>query len=234
LDNILDDYLGNPEMSLLEVIADLEDKRPIVGVVKEDWQRRCMAEGARWVGEAVVGWWEEWFGEEEGSDDNNWEDEDGNENIEEVALRAVNNVGERDEIRQRGDSMMVDDEVEQPGAEREKTGHGLGSAGLGDREISQEEVGEAAVEDGEPGDLAVSQGSILEHITSPPDKVDNSNDMVSDGAGTSEVRDGSQSDGEERRQDAKEARVVICILRLLGRWVELQLEHAAKTGQADR
>jgi hypothetical protein len=155
LDNTLDDYLGNPEMSLLEVIADLEDKRPIVGVVKEDWQRRCMAEGARWVGEAIVGWWEEWFGEEEGSDDNNWEDEDGNENIEEVALRAVNNVGERDEIRQRGDSMMVDDEVEQPGAEREKTGHGLGSAGLGDREISQEEVGEAAVEDGEPGDLAV-------------------------------------------------------------------------------
>ena len=35
LDNILDDYLGNPEMSLLEVIVDLEDNRPVVGVVKE-------------------------------------------------------------------------------------------------------------------------------------------------------------------------------------------------------
>lgn len=47
LENILDDYLGNADMSLLEVLSDLEDKRPVVGEVREDRERRCVVEGAR-------------------------------------------------------------------------------------------------------------------------------------------------------------------------------------------
>ncbi|KAF3052578.1 hypothetical protein E8E11_008705 [Didymella keratinophila] len=244
LENILDDYLGNPDMSVFEVVADLEDKRPVVGVIKEDWQRRCMVEGARWVGEAVGACWEEWFEEDEGSDeddcgDGEEETDEGNnegedDNVEEVELETVDDVSKGDEIGQIGDSMMVDGGAEQPDADGEKTGHGLSNAGLDDTETTQQEVGEAANEDRRVGGLAVDQGPIAEHIISPPDKLGDSNGMVSDGAGIVKTEDGSRNDEEERRQDAKEAKVVACMLRLLGRWIELQVEHAAKTGQADR
>lgn len=35
---------------------------------------------------------------------------------------------------------------------------------------------------------------------------------------------------EERGCNGKEARVVVCLLRLLGRWTELQVERAMKNG----
>lgn len=74
LENTLDDYLENADMSLLEVLSDLQDKRPVVGEVRGDWERRCAIEGARWVEEAVGVWWVEWMGEDEMIGD---EEEDG-------------------------------------------------------------------------------------------------------------------------------------------------------------
>lgn len=56
-------------MSQSEVITDLGYNRPVVGVIKEDWDRRCVVTGARWAGEALAGWWEEWFGKDEGIGD---------------------------------------------------------------------------------------------------------------------------------------------------------------------
>ena len=44
-------------MSLLEVLSDLVDTRPKVGMVREDWERRCVIQGAEWVGEAVEKLW---------------------------------------------------------------------------------------------------------------------------------------------------------------------------------
>lgn len=225
LDNVLNDYLGNPDMNLLEVIADLEDKRPVVGVVREDWERRCMVEGARWAGEAVGAWWEEWFG------DDKLGDEGGNESMQEVALRTMDKVGKGDELGQDGDSTMIDGELEQLEAEKVMYGHDLGSTGLDDAKLTQQEATEIVDKGGQAGGSAVNQMPVVEHIISPTDKVGDTNDMVNIADNTVGTKDVTQSDGEERPRDAKEARVVACMVILLGRWIELQIEHASKSGQ---
>jgi len=187
--NILDDYMGNPDTNPLEVIADLEDKRPVVGVIKEDWERTCMVEGARWVGEAVAGWWEEWFGEEEGSDEDDWEDEEyGNEGrneaeddvMNEVMDEATGDAVEGGEVDRRNVLMVIEDGEDSSKAESAVPGNGLTSAGINDTGKAQQEVGKTIDENGEAGDLAVDQGPIVEHIISPPDKVGESNDTISD------------------------------------------------------
>lgn len=244
LDNILEDYLGNPEMSLFEVIADLEDKRPVVGVVKEDWERRCVVGSARWVGEAVAGWWEEWFGKDEGSEDE-WEDEDEDEGqnksedevMGETAFETVNDVGEGDEIEQRGD-LMVERDGSQSGAEREKTGHDFASSGPNDTDIVQQEVEEATNENiaarstGKPHNShsTVHETPELEEVISPLAKVGEKSVPHDDEAGELAADDEDKTDEEQTRQNEKGARVVACMLRLLGRWIELQIDHASKTG----
>lgn len=232
LENILDDYQRNPEMSLLEVITDLDDKRPVVGVAKDEWERRYIVEDAIWAGEAVARWWEDWFGQAEDSEKEGWEDDagdkyDGNskhgdKSMKSAAFGTVGDVGEVDGTRQGHDPFSAEEEVERFEAGRSMNGrsmngHPLGNAGFNDTSTAHQEVEQIADEDGKSGDTAIHQGPGVDHIMSPLDKVNNSNDMISDGAGTVEAIDGGQSDGEETSQDAKETRVVVCMLSLLGR-----------------
>ena len=142
-------------------------------------------------------------------------------------------IGKGDEIGQGGDSTKVHGEVEQLEAEKVMYGHDLGSAGLDDTERTQQEATEIVDEDGKGGGSAVNQMPVIEHIISPTDKVGDTNSMFNDAHDTVGTKVGSQSDGEEMPRGAKEARVITCMLRLMGRWVELQIEHAAKIGQAD-
>jgi hypothetical protein len=223
LDNILDDYLENPEMSLFEVIADLEDKRPVVGVVKEDWERRCVVEGARWVGDAVGKWWGDWFVEEgEDKDDGGESKKDDEDEV------MVDGVG--------GNEGHSFNRVEhQSGTGREKTDRGLRNDGLKDSDDAQRGFGEAANGDmeatmvGEKNAMVAFERPGVEHYVLPLDEVGSIRNLGDDNVGGVAAEDEDVSGEEKRSQDDKEARVVICMLRLLGRWIELQIEHASKT-----
>ncbi|KAF1928093.1 uncharacterized protein M421DRAFT_5741 [Didymella exigua CBS 183.55] len=229
LENILDDYLGNPNMSLLEVLADLEDKRPLVGLVREDWERRCIVEGAKWIRESVGRWWVEFVGEGSQGDVEEEEGEDGDEvvdkGIDDALDDTVDGVLAGEEIEEvhrmdvdeddhvahvRGESGVKSDSRGFIGHETDpRTGHGLD----GEAEEAPEEADEtdSGREDGAP------RADGLDVLNADIDELD---------ASAAGVEDLSSS---EEDRNEKEVRVVICILRLLGRWIDLQVEHVSKS-----
>lgn len=69
----------------------------------------------------------------------------------------------------------------------------------------------------------------LEMDISPVAKVGEKSCTHEDGAGERSAEDGDGTDEEQTRQDKEEVQVVACVLRPLGRWVELQIDHASKT-----
>jgi hypothetical protein len=51
LENILEDHAENPEDTLLELIEELEDNRPVFS--KDDWEHRSVLKGGKWVYNAL-------------------------------------------------------------------------------------------------------------------------------------------------------------------------------------
>ena len=180
LKNILEDYLGYKNMSLLEVVRDLEDKRLIVGGKRDDWERRCAVEGGKWVGEAVEQMWLEMVGTGDAEEGDDADDDAGADEC----LRAD-----------------VDEE------KHKAHGYPKGIEPSG-------EDGHAKHDDGEDGILG-GDGEPGRYV---------------DGNGQAQDHGGEDNSGFEEGKEHNEAgaRVVICSVRLLERWTEIQIENASK------
>ncbi|KAF2627168.1 hypothetical protein BU25DRAFT_448907 [Macroventuria anomochaeta] len=167
---------------------------PVVGGKRDDWERRCVLEGAEWVYEAVRECWGVIMGENLMEEEN----DDG------VGLEA----GDRRNSRRGYEVHGYAEEMDRDGEDR-----------------ATEDVRNNGAEHRTPQDEVESErglgteGSGRAPGTIEFDELDDDDEIEPDEG---------EDESKEMERDGAEAQVVICLLRLLRRWTEMQIEKAVK------
>ena len=191
LENVLDHYLCNPDMTLLEVIRDLEDKVPVIGGRRDDWERRCKLDGGLWVCGVVRRVW--------------------GDLCEEYGLLELENLVGKDDDD--GDDEMESEESEDIQAADLDIDEGNED---GRRAVTKEDMRDHAGLEVHPHLTMTDQSESMD-VNSPEN----------DDTQNTDTDDVSDDDEKEHIRSGAEAQIVLCLVRLLKRWLDIQMEEAS-------